>query len=74
MVAGSANGGTVLAGEEVEEVGGVAVHIVQEDCTITLTKTVRKGLYLQLTCTDTDSLTLSLSSSLPTAVAAISFA
>ena len=42
MVAGSADGGAVLAGEEMEEVGGVAVYFIQEDCTITLTKTVRK--------------------------------
>ena len=42
MVAGSADAGPVLAGEEMEEVGGVAVYFIQEDCTITLTKTVRK--------------------------------
>ena len=42
MDAGSTDGSTVLAGEEVKIVGGIAVHIVQENCTITLTKTVRK--------------------------------
>ena len=42
MVTESADGGTVLAGEEVKIVGGVAIHIVQENWTITLTKAVRK--------------------------------
>ena len=47
MVAGSADGCAVPAGEEVEEVGGVAVHIVQEDWTSTLTKTVKKNRFMR---------------------------
>lgn len=46
MVAGSTDSCAVLAGEEVEVIGGLAVHTVQEDCTIALTKTARKNLYL----------------------------
>ena len=45
MVAGSTDGCAVLTGEEVEEIGGVAAHIVQENWTITLTKTVKKELF-----------------------------
>ena len=32
---------SVLAGEEVKVAGGVAVHIIQENCTIAYTKAVR---------------------------------
>lgn len=42
MVTESTDGCAVLTGEEVEVVGGLAVHTVQEDCTIALTKTARK--------------------------------
>ena len=42
MITESADGCAVLAGEEVKIVGEVAVHIVQENWTTTLTKTVRK--------------------------------
>ena len=42
MAAGSTDGCAVLAGEEVEEIGGVAVHIVQENWIITLIKTGKK--------------------------------
>ena len=42
MVAGSTDGCAVLTGEEVEEIGGVAAHIVQENLTTTLTKSVKK--------------------------------
>lgn len=46
MVAGSADGCAVPAGEEMEEIGGVAVYFVQEDCTITLAKTVKKNRFM----------------------------
>lgn len=46
MVAGSTDSCAVPAGEEVEVIGGLTVHTVQEDCTIALTKTARKNLYL----------------------------
>ena len=42
MAAGSTDGCAVLTGEEMEEIGRVAVHTVQENCTTTLTKTGRK--------------------------------
>ena len=43
MAAGSTDGHAVLTGEEMEEIGGVAAHIVQENLTTTLTKTVTKN-------------------------------
>jgi len=46
MAAGSTDGCAVLTGEEVEEIGGVAVHIVQENWTITLTKTGKKNCFM----------------------------
>ena len=46
MAAGSTDGCAVLTGEEVEEIGGVAAHIVQENWTITLTKTGKKILLI----------------------------
>ena len=46
MVAGSADGCAVPAGEEMEEIGGVAVYFVQEDGTITLAKTVKKNRFM----------------------------
>ena len=44
MAAGSTDGCAVLTGEEMEEIGGVAAHIVQENCTITLTKSGKKTI------------------------------
>ena len=49
MAAGSTDGCAVLTGEEMEEIGRVAVHTVQENCTITLTKTGKKQLFHEMT-------------------------
>ena len=43
MVAGYTDSCAVLTGEEVEEIGGVAAHIVQENLTTTLTKSVKQN-------------------------------
>jgi len=43
VVTEAADSCTVSAGEEVEVAGRVAVHIIQEDCPIALTKAVRKS-------------------------------
>ena len=41
MVTDATDNYSVLAGEEVKVAGGVAVHIIQENCTIAYTKAVR---------------------------------
>ena len=39
---------SVLAGEEVKVAGGVAVHIIQENCTIAYTKAVKIEKYTSI--------------------------